>query len=142
MYFTDRQLFLIVATALSSGFGLGVGVALAAVGRLDALRWVPFAFLLGGCADFQYQRDVANVPTVKQAEARGEVTVVWRFGSSEWVNTMCNWKGGATIHGCAVLDEKAARCAVFLVAPRHFQDVDRLAVVGHEMWHCFGAKHT
>ncbi len=143
--YTDRQLFLAVAIALSSGFGLGVGVALAAVGKLDALRWVPL-LLLGGCASvdsFQYDRNVANTPIVRTAPAKGEVTIAWHSGTPEYIHTMCQWKpGGAPIHGCAVLDEVNARCVLFFVTPAGLMDKERLAVMGHEAWHCLGMKHA
>lgn len=32
-------------------------------------------------------------------------------------------------------------CEVYAVRPRDFDDRDRLMHFGHEVWHCFGAKH-
>ena len=93
--------------------------------------------------DFQYARDVG----VRHASAtgldRGEVTVVWRFGTPEWVNNMCGGKPGAQdVFGCSMSDANSDRCVVFAVEPRDFQDRDHLAVLGHELWHCQGARHS
>lgn len=103
------------------------------------------ALLLAGCtASFDYARDVDARPMVSRGATQGEVTIIWRMGDAEYVNRMCNWRphlGGMT-HGCAILDEKAGRCAMFVQQPRDFQDMERLALLAHEVWHCMGAKHT
>jgi len=139
--YSDRQLFLAVAIALSAGFGLGVGVALAAVGKLDALRWVPL-LLLGGCVSFDYQRDVANVKQFSKGSDKGEITVVWKTGTPEWVNVMCNDNKFPVVHGCSMLNEKDGRCLLFFAMPTGIMDVDRLAVMGHEFQHCMGMQHA
>ena len=92
---------------------------------------------------FQYARDVAVKEALRDGEGKGEVTIVWRYGSPEWVSMMCGGKIGEThVHGCAMRDPGSDRCVMFLVQPRDFQDRDRLAVLGHELWHCTGARHS
>ena len=102
-----------------------------------------------GCAatsapgEFQYAKDVGSKDAVATGQAKGEVIVVWRYGSAEWVSTMCGGKLGVThVHGCAMKDPGSDRCVMFLVEPKDFQDRERLAVVGHEFWHCTGARHS
>ena len=93
--------------------------------------------------DFHYATDVGSSVPTRMAAPQGEITLVYRFGTAEWVNNKCQWRPGSKIvHGCAVLDEESGHCVAFLVEPRSFQDIDRLAVIGHELWHCFGAKHA
>jgi hypothetical protein len=108
------------------------------------------ALCASGCATtattsgaFQYARDVGSREAVNLAEKKGEVTVVWRYGPAEWVSTMCGGRLGDThVHGCAMRDPGSDRCVLFLVEPKDFQDRERLAVLGHEFWHCTGARHS
>jgi hypothetical protein len=109
------------------------------------------ALALPGCAalntfdTFDYAREVGSrEPTAYPKGIKGEVTIVWRFGSPDWVSQMCQPMGHALgdIHGCSMMDKKGKRCLVFAVEPTNFQDRNRLAVLGHEIWHCFGAKHA
>lgn len=107
---------------------------------LGAAAW------LAGCASdpaFQYARDVGATAASRFAPAKGEVTVVWRFGTPEWVSLMCRSRpNDSKVHGCAMRDPGSDRCVMFLVEPRDFQDRDRLAVMGHELWHCQGSGHS
>ena len=98
---------------------------------------------VGDEGGFQYARDVGSRKATRVAEDRGEVTVVWRFGPADWVNNMCGGKPGANdVFGCSMRDPGSDRCVMFLVAPKDFQDRDHLAVIGHELWHCQGARHS
>src|SRR3954471_9663120 len=92
---------------------------------------------------FQYARDVGSRAATQLANEKGEVTVVWRYGSREWVNNMCGGPpGGDDVFGCSMKDPDSDRCVMFLVAPKDFQDREHLAVLGHELWHCQGARHS
>ena len=96
-----------------------------------------------GAGTFQYARDIEPRPVTRMAQAKGEVTIVWRFGPPEWVSMMCRSKPhDGKFHGCAMRDPGSDRCVMFLVAPRDYQDRDRLAVMGHELWHCQGSGHS
>ena len=109
------------------------------------------ALLLPACASvpeapagaFQYARDVGSKVATRIADPKGEVTVVWRYGDQAWVNNMCGGRPGADdVFGCSMRDPNSDRCVMFLVAPKDFQDRERLAVLGHELWHCTGARHS
>jgi hypothetical protein len=41
-----------------------------------------------------------------------------------------------------MLDDDGENCLIIAVEPDNFQDRERLAVLGHEAWHCFGARHA
>lgn len=113
-------------------------------------RWMPAmlaaAMLAGGCAStgsFEYARDVGSHGQTQNAAAHGEVVVVWRFGTPEWVSTMCAKRlDQGVVHGCAMRDPGSDRCLLILVQPTDYQDRDRLAVMGHELWHCQGSRHA
>ena len=92
---------------------------------------------------FSYARDVGSREVTRAAEDHGEVTVVWKFGPPEWVTRMCRaqpWQKG--VFGCSMRDTGSERCLVIAVEPHDFKDFDRLAVLGHEAWHCMGARHA
>jgi hypothetical protein len=103
------------------------------------------ALLLPACATpdgFQYAREVGSRAAVEDASLAGDVVVAWRFGTPQWVAAMCGGKPGqVSVHGCSMQDAGTGRCLIFVVAPHDFQDVERLAVLGHELWHCQGARH-
>jgi hypothetical protein len=103
------------------------------------------ALLASGCAapqQFQYSDEVGSRDVTAEASQRGEVTLVWRFGTPEWVRIMCGTAQVSQSHGCAMREPGGGRCLIFTVAPIDFQDRDRLAVLGHEVWHCQGARHA
>jgi hypothetical protein len=107
---------------------------------------VALSLFLGACAStesFQYARDVGSRAQTQGAAARGEVLVVWMFGTPDWVSTMCAAREGqGVVHGCAMQDPDSDRCLLFMVQPSDYQDRDRLAVMGHELWHCQGSRHV
>jgi hypothetical protein len=114
---------------------------------LGALPLLAVAVALQGCADmgnFNYARDVGSTDASRLGSIKGTVYISWRMGSPEWVAIMCQPMGkqGPPAHACAILDDDGENCVIFAVEPRNFQDQQRLAVLGHEAWHCFGAKHT
>lgn len=102
--------------------------------------------LLAACAtqgEFQYKREVGPSRLEQRASESGEVTVIWRFGNAAWVNSICGaGSTQVTVHGCAIRAPDSDKCIVFAVQPEHFDDAGRLAVLGHELWHCQGARHA
>ena len=117
-------------------------LACAAALGLPACATVDAASGSAGPGDFQYARDVGSKVATRLADDKGEVTVVWRYGTQAWVNNMCGGRpGGDDVFGCSMRDPNSDRCVMFLVAPKDFQDRERLAVLGHELWHCTGARH-
>ena len=118
-------------------------LACAAALGLPACATVDAASGSAGPGDFQYARDVGSKVATRLADDKGEVTVVWRYGTQAWVNNMCGGRpGGDDVFGCSMRDPNSDRCVMFLVAPKDFQDRERLAVLGHELWHCTGARHS
>jgi hypothetical protein len=116
--------------------------------RLNVLLPIAAAALCAAaCASvddsFSYARDVGSQELTRSGDDHGEVTIVWRFGPPDWVTRMCRaepkQKG---VFGCSMRDAGSTRCLVIAVEPHDFKDFDRLAVLGHEAWHCMGARHT
>jgi hypothetical protein len=47
-----------------------------------------------------------------------------------------------TYNGCArTKPTDVSVCEVYVVEPKDFDDKETLQVFGHEVWHCFGARH-
>ena len=45
-------------------------------------------------------------------------------------------------NGCAAFNLDTKHCTIYVVEPRHADDTERFAVIGHETWHCrFGQWH-
>lgn len=42
-----------------------------------------------------------------------------------------------TIAGCAAFDPAAGTCTIYAPMPRFVEDQQRMAIIGHEMVHCF-----
>lgn len=50
--------------------------------------------------------------------------------------------GHDSLNGCARSKPgNAAVCEIYAVEPKNFEDSNALKVLGHELWHCMGAKH-
>lgn len=50
--------------------------------------------------------------------------------------------GDDILNGCARSKPgNALVCEIYAVEPKSFSDSAALKVLGHETWHCFGAKH-
>ena len=110
--------------------------------NLRILLSLVISLAMGGCAEFEYARDVAPTVMTNGGQSDGEIRVVWRFGTPEYIHRMCSIReGGPIIHGCAARNPDGKSCVIYVVQPRNFQDDGRLAVLGHEFWHCLGARH-
>lgn len=57
-------------------------------------------------------------------------------------DSRCN-KHGKLWYGCAkpVIAGDVGHCDVWALKPTDFNDVVRLTILGHEVWHCLGADH-
>lgn len=50
--------------------------------------------------------------------------------------------GPKAYNGCARSKPDDIKiCEIYLVEPKNFDDREALEALGHETWHCFGAKH-
>lgn len=57
----------------------------------------------------------------------------------------CTVEPGQTDVGCADVADLGpgnVKCDLYAQQPKDFNDAARLAVLGHEAFHCFGAKHA
>lgn len=91
---------------------------------------------------------VTEVPTVgktTQQPNRDRVIVYVEFVSDiDEISKFCPELEGA-LYGCARSEQIGPDewvCRVKVQKPADFNDHPRLAVLGHEAYHCLGAKHT
>lgn len=69
-----------------------------------------------------------------------EITVRWV--PADGIDAACKAAGaddGAQFAACAASGK--TRCTILAVQPRSFDDAAGLRTLGHEAWHCFGARH-
>ena len=89
-----------------------------------------FVLALGGCSEPSHTPSDRSVSTIQ---------VEWLQPSQ--VNQKCReigYKGGE-VEGCAAVS--STRCTIYAPMPKSFNDKAGLQLLGHEAWHCFGAKH-
>jgi hypothetical protein len=67
------------------------------------------------------------------------VTVTWAKNNAD-ATRICEYKGlSHRANGCAFGD--VGNCHIVAIQPDNFLDKQALEVMGHELWHCLGAKH-
>lgn len=90
-----------------------------------------FAFI--GCAHQE--------PLSKSTRTESRITIEW-MDTRHAVEQRCKAEGAPaemTLYGCAV--QEGDRCTIILNEPEHWRDNMALTRLGHEVWHCLGAKH-
>ena len=105
------------------------------------------ALLLSGCS-------VLPTPSVKVESASGTRSLITvKFAEPAEVHTLCeNLANEIATTGaffgyykaCAFVrstEHGITHCEIIATEPKDFEDVNGLALLGHEVWHCFGAKH-
>lgn len=69
-----------------------------------------------------------------------EVTVAVKWVKTvDQLNSVCGSPNRLT-YGCAI--SLGNHCTIHVIEPRDFNDVPLLAMLGHEFWHCLGARHA
>lgn len=77
-------------------------------------------------------------------------TVTHTYIAVNWVEDVdaiakaCNGEMGAIIVGCAhveFIEADTSVCTIWAPQPHDFNDLVRLVILGHEVFHCFGARH-
>ena len=93
---------------------------------------------------------VSDVPAASNSEG---VLVNLQYLPALEVNRECSKQAGLPagagvsvfVQGCAILspDPQTGNqmCTVIVVKPKGFNEHNSLMVLGHEVWHCFGARH-
>jgi hypothetical protein len=67
------------------------------------------------------------------------VIVRWVRGVDDLVDH-CDPVPGVIVYACAI--PRGPVCTVWAVQPDDFDDATKLAILGHELWHCLGAQHA
>lgn len=102
------------------------------------LPWAALAALFG-CA-----HHVTAYPEQGALERRAIVS--YAYIAVQWVTRVDDIEGcKGLVYGCAhvVIDDQGyGHCTIFVFQPEDFNDYLRLAMLGHEFWHCLGARHV
>lgn len=73
------------------------------------------------------------------------IEVHWK--NSTEINDICRTLGandgsGGNFRACArSKPENLAICEIYATQPSNFDDEETLSILGHEVWHCLGARH-
>jgi len=73
---------------------------------------------------------------------RNDIAITVKWVPANKIDGACKAAGtkdGQHFNGCAASGAKA--CTIYAVQPRSFADETGLKALGHEAWHCFGARH-
>jgi hypothetical protein len=98
------------------------------------------AVLLLAIAACHQVTDYTPQPRMTQGPTKSAnfVVVHWVGDDIDEVVRACPELKGGTYYGCA---RDNGVCDVWVQQPKDFNDVARLAVLGHEILHCLGARH-
>ena len=85
----------------------------------------------------------------KSQWSKTKIEVIW-MPSLEAANEKCTklsakvdpFSGGAFAACARSKPDDISVCEIYTVEPESFDDNVRLANLGHEVWHCLGAKHN
>lgn len=105
-----------------------------------AIRTVLCALLISGCA-----HQIAEYPQQPSLVTRSTITDAMIH--VEFVADVDAVKRACAPHAfpyaCSTVRfvGNAAVCTITAVEPRDFNDGALMALLGHEAWHCFGARH-
>jgi hypothetical protein len=103
---------------------------------------IVLALALVGCQKAPSDR----YETVNQARWK-TVTIEMHWGAKEDITSVCQSLGASDspsniYNGCArSKPDDVNICEIYATQPNKFDDTADLAVLGHEVWHCLGAKH-
>ncbi|HEY4530141.1 MAG TPA: hypothetical protein VIG97_07415 [Luteimonas sp.] len=73
---------------------------------------------------------------------RNDIKVTVEWVAARDVDAVCKAAGaadGERFEACAA--SGPTTCTIYAVQPRNFEDRAALQALGHEAWHCFGARH-
>lgn len=93
--------------------------------------------LMVGCGD------VGPTTKLKQTRNDKSFTMTVEIVEEDHITKVCDALGaGSDKNGCAAFDLDAKSCTIYVMPQRHAHDTERLALVGHETWHCrYGVWH-
>lgn len=107
------------------------------------MRALALAVLLTGCAHqiTAYPEQPPVVSPINRGIEAVTLTIRWH-DSVDSVDDACKGTGHGVLYGCARVEIKnGLACTVNAMPPKDFNDVPRLAVLGHEVAHCFLMQH-
>jgi len=80
---------------------------------------------------------------IKPTRDQEQFTMIVKIIPNENITEFCTNLGVQyDSNGCASYNLDTNECTIYVVKPRHTEDLERFAVIGHETWHCrFGKWH-
>jgi hypothetical protein len=104
------------------------------------------AALLGGCATIAEYPEQPPLTTGGSVEiSRISIHVVTDLDElqKKCLNRSMNYIVYACAYpGLGYPDPKKSVCTIFAFMPENREDAVKVALLGHEAWHCFGAAHV
>jgi hypothetical protein len=111
-------------------------------------KWIGLvvsAWLLAGCqtlAEYPHQPSITTGGSVERSTIH--IHVVRDF--AELQRKCLNSDPNYVVYACAYpsvdyVTPKKSLCTIFTALPDNRDDTARIAILGHETWHCFGATH-
>ena len=100
---------------------------------------------LGGCHTLSHYPDqppIISGGSVEKSQVRFHVV-----GDLDELQAKCmNRNPNFIYYACAYpyidpVNPKKSVCTVFVMPPKGADDSTMIAILGHEVWHCFGARH-
>lgn len=99
------------------------------------MRWLLALLLLCACDPGPGKHYWESRPAPRE----GRVILTWKATDHESIPGYCGGREEAL--ACAVTMAGSEVCTIYFVPPKDFNDRDGLLILGHEAWHCMGAKH-
>lgn len=111
------------------------------------MRLFLVAILLTGCAHqiTGYPLQPETITSVNRAVETVNLTVNWHDSFDSLEEACAALRGSRplfTSYGCMKLEIKGGLvCTINAMPPEDFNDISRLAILGHEVAHCFLMQH-
>lgn len=104
------------------------------------LSLVLFVFLTGCYNITKYPEQQETI--TKSIITLTEVKIVWHKDIDD-IGKSCKELPKGNFYGCAIVfaNSEKSICIIHAIEPNNFNDLVKLQILGHEFWHCLGARH-
>lgn len=109
---------------------------------IDLAFVVALMLAMAGLPGCEYKiADYPTAPPMIAPPSKGQVTVAiyWHEGVDE-IAKFCQINTSGIVYECSI-SLPGDKCVIHAVKPKDFNDQARIALLGHEFFHCLGAQH-